>query len=599
MKKILNLLLIIILLGIGGNEMTVKAIPFDVVLYSSEDWREVWGSTFMGKGNRGVVKGYEDSYEVTAPGTGMIVQVGKGSSIVEGAWVHNDASTNVTISGGLVGADERIDTIVVKLTFGSKSAEITVHEGLADPNPIPPTLQQDATVWEIPLANVHTTPSTAVITSSELTDAREWCLHTMGQMVYDAIVDVNGNGDYLLPSQAFSAGAKTVYVRNGVYTEVAGFTIPNNGALIGESKNGAIIDLPSGTTVLGESVPVSSNTGTISLTNGSTTVTGSGTAWSTSDEDKVLITEYGDVLWVDTYVGGTQLTLLAPYEGASISSVNYMIADMKRVTIRDITIRKNNCTSSYPIIALSTHYGSNIENTRLVYARSASAIYIRDSYDCIMRDLDILIWDNWGATSGSIGIKLFGGYMHTIENCRMSGGDYGIYVNSCPASSIVNNIITEFSEDGIYIDSSGDTVISNNTISVVNNYGINIIAGTRLKITGNLIRECGDDGITGVISLSSIVGNHIVKCAGEGLQFDSSSASTTVVGNDIYENGNGIFIHSAAGTIVMNGNRISGNIGIGVDINGDYNILVANLITGNSGGNVDDTGTANEIAHNI
>jgi hypothetical protein len=57
----------------------------------------------------------------------------------------------------------------------------------------------------------------------------------------DAIVDVNGEGDYVLPSAAFAAGHKSIFIRNGVYREKNGLRVPYGCSMTGESSNNVMI----------------------------------------------------------------------------------------------------------------------------------------------------------------------------------------------------------------------------------------------------------------------------------------------------------------------------------------------------------------------
>src|SRR5579871_2201014 len=114
----------------------------------------------------------------------------------------------------------------------------------------------------------------------------------MATKLYDAIVSADGKSDYLLPSAAFAAGAKSVFLRSGVYGETANVVIPNGGTLDGESLNNAIIDF-TGTSfsVQCDSAPTSiQSAGTIAVTGASTAVIGTGTTFtSLSPGDSISI----------------------------------------------------------------------------------------------------------------------------------------------------------------------------------------------------------------------------------------------------------------------------------------------------------------------
>lgn len=71
-------------------------------------------------------------------------------------------------------------------------------------------------------------------------------------------------------------------------------------------------------------IPARYTIGTISVVNGSTTVTGSGTSWDYSDFPGWLVVN-GYPYEVATYNSGTSLTLAVAYQGATASNVPYVI----------------------------------------------------------------------------------------------------------------------------------------------------------------------------------------------------------------------------------------------------------------------------------
>lgn len=70
------------------------------------------------------------------------------------------------------------------------------------------------------------------------------------------------------------------------------------------------------------------STGTVSLTNGSTKVTGAGTGWAVNYPGVLLIIE-GAAYPVASIDGGSSLTLVKPYRGTSVSGVEYTFAPLQ------------------------------------------------------------------------------------------------------------------------------------------------------------------------------------------------------------------------------------------------------------------------------
>jgi len=67
------------------------------------------------------------------------------------------------------------------------------------------------------------------------------------------------------------------------------------------------------------------STGTITVTNGSRTVTGSGTAWSSTSHNKAKILIGGAYYKIGNVASATSITLSQPFQGTSASSLSYQI----------------------------------------------------------------------------------------------------------------------------------------------------------------------------------------------------------------------------------------------------------------------------------
>lgn len=73
-------------------------------------------------------------------------------------------------------------------------------------------------------------------------------------------------------------------------------------------------------------------TGTVAITSGSTTVTGSSTVWTSAlhSDNYLQVTNGTDGNWyeVDTVAGNTSLTLVTPFAGATVSGVTYKLGQL-------------------------------------------------------------------------------------------------------------------------------------------------------------------------------------------------------------------------------------------------------------------------------
>ncbi len=66
-----------------------------------------------------------------------------------------------------------------------------------------------------------------------------------GEMYYDAIVDASGKGKYTTVNQATAGESEgaSIFIRNGNYTENTNIVLKNGQKLVGESREGVVIDL--------------------------------------------------------------------------------------------------------------------------------------------------------------------------------------------------------------------------------------------------------------------------------------------------------------------------------------------------------------------
>ena len=90
-------------------------------------------------------------------------------------------------------------------------------------------------------------------------------------LYYDAIVDANGSADYTTLSAAFTAGKKTLFVRDGTITETANIVVPDGAYIVGESVGKAIISLGLYSMNIDGNSGTVISTGTISISNASST----------------------------------------------------------------------------------------------------------------------------------------------------------------------------------------------------------------------------------------------------------------------------------------------------------------------------------------
>lgn len=149
--------------------MTEYGLPFDGVLtgdsskapYSAAEWARQWklrhgaGASYP---NYGVFAGSGDGTYIplqvneTSP-ISSNVQVQIGAALVDGRFYENDAVVTLAINANVAG-NPRIDTIVLRLDYTLQTIRLAVKQGTAAASPARPSMQQDSSFWEIPLADI-------------------------------------------------------------------------------------------------------------------------------------------------------------------------------------------------------------------------------------------------------------------------------------------------------------------------------------------------------------------------------------------------------------------------------------------------------------
>ena len=184
--------------------------------FDASRWRDLLSNLF----GVGVVRGARPQASaggdlaVTNPST-LQYSVATGIAIIKGFMYVNDT---VAVTGSLSAADPslpRIDTIVVSwaYTSGVPTATVAVKTGTPASIPVAPSLTQNDTVYEFPLADMRVNAAATVVAS--ITDRRTYTSAILGYTVghasgnipiSDGTVDTNLNADMV---DGFHAGHAT------------------------------------------------------------------------------------------------------------------------------------------------------------------------------------------------------------------------------------------------------------------------------------------------------------------------------------------------------------------------------------------------------
>lgn len=366
---------------------------------------------------------------------------------------------------------------------------------------------------------------------------------------FDAIVDVTGRGDYLLPSAAFAAGHKSIYLRNGVYFETTDVIVPNYGTLVGESGGNVIIHfmgLANGVVADG-SGGVKENTGTIAATNSDNTIVGTGTTFTNlSPDDFILIKT--NFYTIASITDDTHLELTDTYRGVNISGVSYFAQTMHTgITMTKLIIIGSATYGLY--IRACWHFSLNY----VALKANTPNLYITDSGDSACTQLILEYGVGSGVTisnCASLSFNTMDIYNNTVHGIYMTdfiesaifasceasnNGGSGIYMTDAVDIGITDCVIKTNTVDGVYVGlNSINTTISTVTARLNGGYGIQV-KGDMTVLTSNI---CNNNNIGICVSCDDCIvnGNIVNNNTVDGIKIDTGSTDNIVVNNNLKNN---------------------------------------------------------------
>lgn len=127
----------------------------------------------------GVGNGTQESLlvEETSPQS-MGVLVREGWAMVNGrSYQASEDITVAIVQNNDPSGDDRIDSIVVRIDKSTPSGTLVAKQGTVAPAPVPPSLTQNATVWEIRIADIDVINGATVITTADIDNSvREYAV---------------------------------------------------------------------------------------------------------------------------------------------------------------------------------------------------------------------------------------------------------------------------------------------------------------------------------------------------------------------------------------------------------------------------------------
>ncbi len=434
-------------------------------------------------------------------------------------------------------------------------------------------------------------------------------------MLYEAVVDAAGYGDYTDIQSAITAGKKRIFVRAGTYTLSADIELVSDTIIQGENKYTTIINL-NGDRQIKAVGDTPYTTGTITATNNNAGVTGVDTVWDTNLAAGDYIVIRQDVYKISSITNDTTLVLEDMYMGKTESGLSYRAGTFKNnIILRDFTVKGiNTATNNKGQIYFIGVIKSNVENVCSLDGDMSEGVGINLSYSYNN------LLSNIETSQISCGIYLYNSDNNIVNNCQLvSSGERNLYLSSSNYNTLSKINASNASMNGIYILNSAynilENIICNNNSSTGTYGGIYFYGSTNNRLS-NI--QSNNNNSHGIFFSASSNNNSIINSEMSGNLYSGiiTQERTAISNCYIYNNGSyGIWVYADLNTItgnilqsnagdsqirlgdsaaiggnnisvtetVITGNNIYGASTNGIDeinANDDYNLIHGNLIEG-------------------
>jgi parallel beta-helix repeat protein len=448
--------------------------------------------------------------------------------------------------------------------------------------------------------------------------------------LFEAIVDASGNGNYLLLSAAITAGETSIFIKNGTYVESASINITASGTSIqGESIANTILVMEGGATIT-TPFDVGYSTGTLSVTNNSTTVTLAGGSFTVDVPGEYI--QIGKSFYqIASRTNATEIELTRPYQGDTRTGITpYKVApyttglDIKNFTITGLngavynteslillnnilfaTLRNIYATgtkeSCFELVNCSqiaienvigldadadtggSGFGSGLRCTSVVTLRVDTAEFSNCKYTAVSVSGQDIIFNNVNMTNSGQGVNCSGTLVGDIkfDGCSINGNNtYGIFGGASTDNIILTDTHVRYNGlHGVYLQGEGSAVSNCN---VSDNVQSGVYAFSKTTVTGGC--QINNNGASGVFVSGDkvIVTSNFIEGNATGI-YTSSADNPTITGNQIIANTiDGVRFATGSNGILDN-NQILNNIGKGVRVDGGATgtIIGTNEVSGN------------------
>src|SRR3990167_137090 len=338
-------------------------------------------------------------------------------------------------------------------------------------------------------------------------------------------------------------GGGIVFLKNGTYYPKGNLTMYSNITLMGENLGAAIIDFESAAYQLQIVGSSSYSTGTVSVTEGATAVTGSGTSWSANVSAGQAILLQGIWYPVGAVGSDTSITLAIPYAGTTLSGATYVAA----TTVKDAiiqTIRFSNSTTD----AIKAQYCNNFRIDNCQFVSDTNGLDADDCSQLAMEEGDFIAC-NTGLTLTNTHFSNFN-YLGVLDALA----SHGFTLDTCTNCSFFGNFVLNSAGDGYNITSSSNIAFSACSIRGNGGQGIELVSGNSdVTVAESAIQSNTGDGIKLTATADNImISNCSIKSNGAyGVNLAASTCDDNlIIGNVFASNTTAATNNSVTGTLI-------------------------------------------------
>lgn len=338
-------------------------------------------------------------------------------------------------------------------------------------------------------------------------------------------------------------GGGTLHLTAGTYNVSQTISSYANVAIVGDGAGLTFIDFlatNAGLSIIGSNAY---STGTVSISNDGTIVTGSGTTWTSAMVGRSIL--LGELWYEITAFGSTtSLTIGRGFSGATLSGSTYRIATtVGGVILKDFTL-------------------TNSTGTLLK-----------------LQDADFPVCSGVSLDTGGVGFDADYISGLAFENGYIADCTSGSTLDNCPFLTWFNTSIDSCTGTGLAINGSANSAV--NIWSIQNcGAGMTLSNVTNTSFNGYSIKQATNIGL-------ELVGVNTYNSFTDGMIDGNGSDAIKVTATSDFN--------------IFTSNNIQNNTGWGMNIAAascDNNVVNGNTFTANTAGNLTDSGTSSVISTN-